>query len=69
MRLISEVEQSVQIGNARIALSADEHIVTEHSHKYTLEGFAGLAQAAGFKVEKVWMDVDRLFSVQYCVRD
>jgi len=27
-----------------------------------------MAEDAGFTVEKVWMDADRLFSVQYCVR-
>jgi hypothetical protein len=28
-----------------------------------------MAEAAGFTVAKVWTDADRLFSVQYCVRD
>ncbi|MBU2675602.1 MAG: L-histidine N(alpha)-methyltransferase, partial [Gammaproteobacteria bacterium] len=36
---------------------------------YTLEGFADMAKAAGFRVEKVWTDKDRLFSVQYCTRN
>ena len=45
-----------------------ETILTEYSHKYTLEGFADMAQQAGFAVRKAWTDADRLFSVQYCVR-
>ena len=34
-----------------------------------LEGFAAMAETAGFSVERVWMDAGRLFSVQYLVRD
>ena len=30
---------------------------------------AAMAEAAGFRVERVWMDAERLFSVQYLVRD
>jgi uncharacterized SAM-dependent methyltransferase len=45
-----------------------EGILTEYSHKYTLEGFAEMAEAAGFKVERVWKDPDDLFSVQCCTR-
>ena len=48
--------------------AAGEAILTEYSHKYTLEGFAAMAQKAGFAVRQVWTDDDGLFSVQYCVR-
>ena len=49
-------------------LADGEAILTEYSHKYTLEGFARMAHDAGFEVEKVWTDPEKLFSVQYCVR-
>ncbi len=39
-------------------------ICTEHSHKYTLEGFRDMAETAGFKVARVWTDEHDLFSVQ-----
>ena len=68
MRLISDREQQVHIGDHTIDIAKGEAIITEYSHKYTLEGFAGMAAAAGFTVKRVWMDPDRLFSVQYCVR-
>ncbi len=42
-----------------------EGILTEYSHKYTLEGFAEMAKRAGFHVAKVWTDPQNLFSVQY----
>jgi L-histidine N-alpha-methyltransferase len=69
MYLDSVKDQTAEVGGKSFQFAERETINTEHSHKYTLQGFAGLAQAAGFRVEKVWMDAERLFSVQYCVRD
>ena len=68
MRLISTRDQSVQIGDETIEIEKDEAILTEYSHKYTLEGFAAMARKAGFEVERVWTDPERLFSVQYLTR-
>ena len=68
IELISSRDQSVNTGDETIGIAAGEAILTEYSHKYTLEGFAGMAQQAGFAVRKVWTDADQLFSVQYCVR-
>ena len=69
MRLIAESPQTVRLGDATIKIDAGEGVLTEYSHKYTLEGFADLAATAGFAVEHVWTDENRLFSVQYLVRD
>jgi len=68
IRLISEKSQVVTIGDEHIEFDDGESILTEYSHKYTLEGFAKMAELAGFAVRKVWTDADELFSVQYCVR-
>ena len=68
IELISQAEQTVEVGNAEIELADGETILTEYSHKYTLAGFASMAEAAGFTVAKVWTDKEALFSVQYCVR-
>ena len=68
VRLISGKSQVVTNGDERIEIDDGESILTEYSHKYTLEGFAKMAERAGFEVRKVWMDADELFSVQYCVR-
>jgi L-histidine N-alpha-methyltransferase len=65
LRLISDKDQVVHLGDEKIAFSDGEAILTEYSHKYTLEGFAEMARKAGFEVGKVWTDEDRLFSVQY----
>lgn len=69
LRLISVREQSVRIGGETFAIGRGEGILTEYSHKYTPESFAAMAGDAGFRVTRVWMDADRLFSVQFCVRD
>ena len=68
MRLVSLKDQRVTTGDKRFDLAAGESILTEYSHKYTLEGFAAMAANAGFSVERVWTDAQQLFSVQYCTR-
>lgn len=65
MHLVSQTEQQVHLDGERILLEEGETICTEYSYKYTLEGFAELAEAAGFEVSRVWTDPDELFSVQY----
>lgn len=68
MRLDSTSDQRIRLGDEEIAIAKGEAILTEYSHKYTLEGFATLAREAGFEVKRVWTDEDDLFSVQYCER-
>ncbi len=65
MHLISLRAQSVCVGEQRFELRADEPIVTEYSHKYTLPAFARLAEDGGMRVRRVWTDPERMFSVQY----
>ena len=69
IRLVSSRSQTISIGDEDIPIAEGEAILTEYSHKYTPQGFAGMAEAAGFKVAKVWTDADQLFSEQYCVRN
>ncbi len=64
MYLESLRPQVVHIGDHAVELAAGERICTEHSYKYTLEGFRDLAEAAGFRVKRVFLDPARLFSVQ-----
>ena len=65
MHLVSEGPQVVHLGGAEIHFAAGESICTEHSHKYTLPGFARLARRAGLAVRRVWTDRAQRFSVQY----
>ncbi len=69
IRLVSEQDQEFSLSHASFSIEKDEAILTEYSHKYTLEDFAAMAETAGLRVKKVWMDTERLFSVQYLVRD
>jgi dimethylhistidine N-methyltransferase len=68
MHLISECEQTVCIDGRSFSFEKGETILTEHSHKYTLEQFGKIANRAGFAVDTVWTDPEELFSVQYCRR-
>lgn len=68
MRLDSTSDQLVKLGDEEIAIAEGEAILTEYSHKYTLDSFAALASEAGFEVKRVWTDANDLFSVQYCER-
>lgn len=68
MRLVSRGEQVVRVGDATISIADGEAITTEYSHKYTLDGFAALAQEAGFRLQQAWTDADDLFAVLYCTR-
>ena len=69
VELVSTREQEAHIGDARIEFEREETIITEYSHKYTLDGFAAMASQAGFNVDKVWTDPQQWFSVQYCSRE
>lgn len=64
MHLVSERDQHMRIGEQRIDIAAGEYIHTESSYKYSLEGFAALAQTAGLEVVKVWTDSEQMFSLQ-----
>ncbi len=68
MRLISSRDQTVNIGTEIVSITSGEGILTEYSHKYTVDGFAAMAECAGFRMVKVWTDPNRLFSVQYYER-
>lgn len=69
MAIVSERAQRVRITEHSFELAAGETIRTEYSYKYTLEGFAECAEAAGLRVQRVWTDPERLFSVHYLAAD
>ena len=69
MRLHSDRRQSAEIAGHRFDFEAGESILTEYSHKYTVESFGKIAGVAGFSTRRVWTDGDDLFSVQYLELD
>jgi L-histidine N-alpha-methyltransferase len=67
MRLVATRDQDVKLDGETIQVDAGDFIVTEHSHKFSRDAFAEMAECAGFRVEKIWSDPRDLFSVQYLV--
>lgn len=65
MHLESLRDQHVTIAGHRIAFAERETICTEHSHKYTLDGFARLAATAGFTIQTHWTDPREWFALLY----
>ena len=69
MYLVSERDQTVSIGAETISVANRERILTEHSHKYALAGFADLAAQARFSPIKHWTDADEMFAICFLERD
>lgn len=65
MRLISTCAQRVNIAGRDIEFGAGEFIITEYSHKYSLDEFRSLASKAGFTPVRSWIDDEQLFSLHY----
>jgi L-histidine N-alpha-methyltransferase len=65
MRLIATESHRAHIAGKAIQFNAGEYIITEYSHKYSIEGFQDLAAVAGFEPHAFWTDDRQLFSVHY----
>ena len=65
MHLRSRKDQTAEVAGVPFRFAAGETIHTEDSHKYTIEGFHGLARDAGWSPVKVWSDRDQLFSIHF----
>lgn len=63
MHLESRRAQTVRVAGRRIEIAAGERIVTEHCHKYTVEGFAAFAARAGWSFGCAWTDPAAMFAV------
>lgn len=64
MHLESTINQIVKVNGASFSFRKDETILTEYSYKYTLDGFRNLVSDS-YNVERVWVDRNKKFSVQY----
>lgn len=63
MHLVSESEQTVQLGGHDFQFAAGEKIITEFSYKHTRGGFVALAESAGFKLARTWTDAQQWFAI------
>lgn len=64
MAIVSLRNQRASVAGERFEFAEGERYHTEYSYKFTLPGFAQLAASAGLRVEKVWTDPRKLFSMQ-----
>ena len=69
MYLVSRHDQTVTIDGRKFAIVEGEPILTEHSHKYTIEGFSAMAARVGFRLDRCWSDDADRFAVLYFLRD
>ncbi|WP_417848862.1 L-histidine N(alpha)-methyltransferase [Thalassoglobus sp.] len=67
MSLVSQCDQSVSVGGRRFEFRRSEQILTEYSHKYTVEGFARFASQYGFSLHRHWTDSKEHFAVLHLV--
>ncbi len=65
MQLVSRVDQRVRVNGDSIQFCKGEAVRTEYSHKYRLDQFQRMSTEAGFLTEKVWLDRNEHFAVQY----
>ena len=65
MHLLSLSAQTVKIDNLQLEIPfvEGEYIHTENSHKYRIENIPGLLDAAGFELEKQFIDQQQHFSL------
>jgi len=65
MHLLSLSAQTVRIDNLQLKIPfvEGEYIHTENSHKYRIENIPGLLEAAGFELEKQFIDQQQHFSL------
>ena len=63
MRLESLKDQVVHVAGHAFAFAKGETLHTENSYKFTVEGFAGLAEKAGWSLERSWLSADPAFAV------
>lgn len=63
MRLVAREPMSVHIGQEVRHFEIGEAILTEYSHKYTVEGFVTMLDRAGYGRQHIWTDERGWFGV------
>jgi dimethylhistidine N-methyltransferase len=55
--------QTVQVAQRKFTFQPGERILTEYSHKYSVDDFTAMAARAGFLCDAVWQDQAQYFAV------
>jgi len=64
MHLVSLIDQLVSVNGAKVHFKQSESVLTEYSYKYAPTEFGDIVKDF-YKVEKVWIDKNQKFSLQY----
>ncbi len=67
--IVSQANETIQVGDREFVVSKGEEIMTEYSHKYTIDEFSALAADAGFSLHKHWTDDRDYFAVLHLVHE
>jgi dimethylhistidine N-methyltransferase len=65
MHLVSTRNQTVNVCKYSFQFEENESILTEYSHKYTVDSFAEMASEVGLSMKNVWTDSNGMFAVMY----
>ena len=63
MYLVSEADQIARVEGHRFEFRRGDRICTEHSYKFSVEGFSEQAARVGLERRGLWTDPDDLFAV------
>ncbi len=63
MHLMARSAQAVALDGKTYRFTTGESLHTESSYKYTPDGFRALAESAGWRPERMWLDAQARFSV------
>ena len=68
MHLVSTRHQTVNVCKYSFKFEENESILTEYSHKYTVDSFTQMSSEVGLAVKNVWTDANDMFAVMYLER-
>lgn len=68
MHLVSTQRQAVNVCKYSFEFEENETVLTEYSHKYTVDTFGSMAIEVGLRVKNVWTDSNDMFAVMYLER-
>ena len=66
MYLVSRAVQSVSVAGRQFSFGQGERLHTENSHKFTVDGFLGLARRAGWNLYQQWISAAPEFAI-FCL--
>jgi len=69
MHLVSTRHQTANVCKYSFEFEENETVLTEYSHKYTIEAFQSMAADAGLVVKNIWTDSNEMFAVFYLEAD